>query len=130
MDQVFINEPKYFSDRGIPLVTQHLLTDNDGNPVAMLTVEDYCKWYKMFIIHPDGTVEPRVGVEIPSDPHEYGWIDHAIKPWAFHETAKNLGLVYDNRTFAMVCERFVEDIVDDWTKLAPYLPEEDNSGKR
>jgi hypothetical protein len=116
-----MSEVKYQSERGHALVTQNLHSDMDGNPVGMLTVEDYCKWYRAYIIRPDGTVEG-IHEMVCDDRDEYGWRDHAIIPYAFHETAKNLGLEYDDKTFAKVCERFVEDILDDWTTLYNYLP--------
>lgn len=118
-------EPQYFSERGLPLITQYI-TDFNEQPHDMLTMENYEKWYYMHIIRKDGTVERISQAVIPDDPHDYGWIDHAVKPYAFHKTAMGLGLKYDNRTFALVCERFVEDALDgDWSKLCRYLPKED-----
>lgn len=117
-----IMDNKYFSERNLPLVTQHLIDYDDGDIRPMLTVENYEKWYQMYVIHPDGTVEPRFET-LTNDGDTTAWIDHAVIPSAFHETAANLGYRYDNKTFAMVCERFVEDILDDdWSKLTKYLP--------
>lgn len=113
-------EDLYYSERGFPLITQYI--EDDENVRGMLTVENYVKWYRMYIIRPDGTVEGRVNTACDHG-EDKSWIDHAVIPYAFHETARNLGLVYDDITFAMVCERFVSDVLDgDWTKLAPFLP--------
>lgn len=114
-------EPKYFSKRGLPLITQNINPDGEG-PRGMLTMENYDKWYHMYVIHADGTVEERYKTITPDD-DEYCWRNHAIVPYAFHTTAVALGLEYDSRTFAMVCERFVEDFLEgDWTELSKYLP--------
>lgn len=112
---------KYLSNRGKPLITQEIIYINN-EPVDTLTMENYEKWYSMYIIRKDGYVEERFNT-LTDDGDDTCWIDHAVVPYAFHETAKNLGLCYDSRTFAMVCERFVEDVLDgDWTKLSDYLP--------
>ena len=121
------HKPKYFSERGIPLITQQLEEDVDGNLLPTLTVENHNKWYAMYIIHPDDTVEKRWQVEADDkNENDIGWYDHAVIPRLFHETAVNLKCTYDDRTFALVCERFVEDGFADWTTLYKYLP---NDGK-
>jgi hypothetical protein len=117
-------KPVYFSDRQIPLITQELITYDAITYFPMLTVENYEKWYKLFIINTDETVESLIDLDEPN----YGtsFVDHSFNPSAFHNTTKRLGLRYDNRTFAMICERWVEDALDDdWTKLHLYLPKGD-----
>lgn len=114
-------EPTYFSERGIPLITQWF-EDEDEVVKPILTMENYEKWYSMYIIYPNGIVE-----KVPPSLEDTcdTWYDHAVYPEYFHGTAKRLGCTYDNRTFAMVCERFVEDVLDgDWTVLHDYLPKE------
>jgi hypothetical protein len=46
----------FMSPRGLPLV--YSIPDN-GYPqeCPVLTVENYCKWYSLFLVHPDGRVE-------------------------------------------------------------------------
>jgi hypothetical protein len=118
-----IGEPKYFSERGFPLITQDII-DSNNEPQSMLTVENYDKWYTMHIIHSDGRVQS-IYNNILDALNDLTWIDHAVVPYMFHKIADDLGLVYDNRTFAMVCERFVEDVLNnDWARLAQYLPKE------
>lgn len=114
---------KYFSDNGIPLITQHIdLLFCDGERKPVLTVENYDKWYKVYIIHPDDTIEG-IFNDKELDESMDSWYDHCILPNYFHELAKRKGCVYDSMTFAMVCERFVSDWLEgDWCKLAKYLP--------
>ncbi|AMO35323.1 hypothetical protein [Lysinibacillus sphaericus] len=116
-------EPVYFSERGIPLLSQYFEDVNENELMKpLLTMENYEKWYSMYIIYPDGKVE-----KFSSSTKENcdTWYDHAVYPSYFHLIAKRLGCTYDNRTFALVCERFVEDVLDgDWTALHNYLPKE------
>lgn len=114
-------EPIFFSERGIPLITQCLEEADEGlKPV--LTMENYEKWYCMYIIYPNRKVEKVTpSLEDTCDT----WYDHAVYPSYFHLTATRLGCIYDNRTFALVCERFVEDVLDGkWKALSEYLPKE------
>jgi len=118
-------KPTYISKRGIPLITQNIdevgyLENGDIQPI--LTMENYDKWYEMYIIHPDGQIQSFVHSENKeTTPHT--WYNHAVYPAYFHLSAKRLGCTYDSRTFATVCERFVDDVLDgDWTKLHRYLP--------
>ncbi|MBD8523812.1 hypothetical protein [Lysinibacillus fusiformis] len=113
--------PKYFSERGIPLITQWL--EDAGEEISpVLTMENYEKWYCMYIIYPSGKVEKVTpSLEDTCDT----WYDHAVYPSYFHLIAERFGCTYDNRTFALVCERFVEDVLDGkWTALSEYLPKE------
>lgn len=122
VNKTTLEKLKYFSERGIPLITQNIVCSEDGRSKDMLTMESYGKWESMYIIRKDGTVERRYDTLTDEGDHTC-WINNTIIPFAFHETAKNLGLHYDNRTFAMICERFVEDILEnDWTMLSDYLP--------
>ncbi len=114
-------EIKYFSERGIPLITQWF-EDESEDIKPILTMENYMKWYSMYIIYPDGKVES-ISRSSENEDASVTWYDHAVYPEYFHLSAKRLGCTYDNRTFAMVCERFVEDVLDgDWTALHEYLP--------
>jgi hypothetical protein len=115
------SKPEYFSERGFPLITQFIY-DYDENLKGMLTVENYDKWYRIYMISSEGEVNPINYEDIVESSLGLTWVDHAISPESFHLTAKKLGLDYDDRTFAMVCERFVTDYLEDWTKLARHLP--------
>jgi hypothetical protein len=103
----------FMSERGIPLITQK-------PNLPMLTAEDYMKWYNIYKVNPDGSVE---SIPWNNEILRDGWRDHCITPDAFHRLAKSLGLGYDHKTMATVCERFVIDHLDwDWTKLSVYMP--------
>jgi hypothetical protein len=118
------HEVNYVSHRKLPLVTQFISGGNtNGEPTAHLTVEDYCKWYGAEIIRIDNTVERLHFEDFHGAIYGSDTVDHCINPSAFHSTAMDLNLIYDNRTFALVCERWVDDHLDgDWTQLHKYLP--------
>jgi hypothetical protein len=118
-----VKEPpqsEYYSERGFPLITQSILDSNDESN-GMLTVEND-KWYRMYRITREGEVKPVDYEDVVESRLGLTWVDHAVSPESFHLTAKKLGLEYDDRTFAMVCERFVTDYLEDWSKLAHHLP--------
>lgn len=78
----------------------------------------------VYDVHPDGKVES-ISQSFGNEDAFNTWYGHAVYPDYFHLSAKRLGCTYDNRTFAMVCERFVEDVLDgDWTALHEYLPKQ------
>lgn len=116
---------KYLSSRGMLLVTQSI-TDGygiDDPKCSMLTVENYEKWYGAYIIHADDRVESITFGDFDGAINGPDTKDHCINPSAFHATAIELGLNYDDRTFALVCERWVEDYLDgDWTRLHEFMP--------
>lgn len=112
---------KYYSERGFPLITQSVLDSNDESN-GMLTVENYDKWYRMYAITREGEVKPVGHEDWVESRLGLTWVDHAVSPECFHLTARKLGLEYDDRTFAMVCERFVTDYLEDWSQLARHLP--------
>jgi hypothetical protein len=122
---------KYLSKRGIPLVTQYITGwSADGEPKPHLTVENYEKWYGAYIIRPDNTIEELTFGDFEGAIEGPDTRDHCINPSSFHATAKKLNVLYDDRTFALVCERWVEDYLDgDWTKPHKYLPRELNKNK-
>ncbi|MFV1457664.1 hypothetical protein [Bacillus mycoides] len=71
----------------------------------MLTVEDYCKWYDVFIIELDGTVTAVADIDTDID----GWIDHYMIPEYFKELAERLGAAYDDNTWKAVCGLYERD---------------------
>jgi hypothetical protein len=106
-------EDYLFSERNEPLITQPVFTSLEQ---GMLTGERYMKWYRLYKVNLDLTVE---GVVYCGDE----WFNHCISPRAFDKFAKELDLEYDDETMGFVCGLFVENYLDgDWTKLAEWLP--------
>lgn len=116
-----MKQQEFTSNRNIKLITQEV------NDKPMLTVENYMKWYDIFVIQINGEVVPVNEITYLKDIEDHAgrtWYDHCPTPAYFHEVSKRIGAEYDNETFSAVCVRFVEDILDDdWTKLADYMPQ-------
>lgn len=104
---------KYVSHRGIPLLAQEV--DPEGRPIV--TMENYCKWYSVYALHPDGRVESidpddvlrkvekRVGGCLMGD--------HNYHPTLLTEVAKELGWVVDPKALEMVTHRWAVEIEDE-----------------
>lgn len=92
-------EPKayriYMSGRGLPLLYTGVPTKPTG---AVLTLENYCKWYGAQIVYPDGTVENVDPVYIDEvaklfPKALYG--DHGYTPEFLYRLAKHLRVELD-----------------------------------
>ena len=90
------NYTTYFSDRGIPLVFNRVL-DSTGTPV--LTVENYLKWYTLYLINPDASV---VSICFPDN----GYCDHVPYPSAVEILAEENGWYLCEESMAMIVGRY------------------------
>lgn len=100
---------RFQSERGVPLVTQQT---HDTKP--MLTVENYDKWYDLYIITVDGYVEKTEVIEneLTSKARSLlfdGWSDHAFNPNHFKELAEEMNFNYDTATIESVERRWQTD---------------------
>lgn len=93
----------YLSDRGKMLVHQQAY---EGTPIV--TVENYEKWYSLFLIQPDGTVE-KIPSQILLDAMTINrwWIDHSFHPSLLLAVAKHYGGEVPDTTLEMVAGRWV-----------------------
>lgn len=87
----------YFSDRQLPLVYHHAMRPTD-KPV--LTVENYLKWYCLYLVRPDGSVE---AVDFPED----GYCDHVPFPAAVLRMADERGWHVCTESMEMMIGRFM-----------------------
>jgi len=105
---------RWFSDRGIPLITQPL-----GLPKMteqILSLERYTKWYDIYIANPV-TLEVKE-LNVKNEPRfaEFArdndiWFDHTIIPVSFVKLAKVCGYKIDLQTYDAVCRRYIQDWV-------------------
>ena len=92
-EMVGLEEPKvktgpYKSPRGM------MLLDQTPSDKPILTGENYEKWYDLYLLHPDGTVEPVTkNYDIDDCNYETGcvWIDHNYHPEIFNKMAGKHG---------------------------------------
>jgi hypothetical protein len=87
------------SDRGFPLVCQ------DAHPMkAILTVENYCKWYCLYLITSWGSVE---SVDFPVD----GYCDHVPYPAAVARMAEEHDWIVDDQSMEIMVGRYVLEVL-------------------
>ncbi len=92
------------SDRGIELIEQRVLD------VPLVTVENYEKWYNIFIIQPSGEVE-KVTTSLIDDLNRKSniqlWIDHEYHPKLLQLIAEHVGGEVPSTTLEIVAGRWV-----------------------
>lgn len=92
------NFQTYFSPRGHQLVFI-------GKPaeVPIVTIENYHKWYSIYLIMPDGSVQPfDLGIEVE-------FIDHTPFPGTLYDFAKKLGYYMDEQSYEMMVGRILDE---------------------
>ncbi len=92
----------YLSSRGIPLVYY----GEPFNDAPILTVENYCKWYTLWLIMPDGTVKE---LEFPDDPpgfNDIPYMDHAPNPRLIQLFAREKDYCLCDQSFEMMIGRW------------------------
>lgn len=91
----------YYSERGLPLMA----TQTSDKPI--LCVENYCKWYDLHLLHPNGQVTA-VTSEITVVGFDHGWrVDHNFHP-------KLLGFLAHQNDW-IVCSQSEELVAGRWS---------------
>lgn len=92
------------TDRGFPLL---VTVANRTRPV--LTVEAYCKWYSLYVVHPDGTFAkvPFADLEPYTPEGMSAYVDHAPNPEAALEMATQRGWLLDPVAYDVMVGRFL-----------------------
>lgn len=101
---------KWFSERGIPLITQPLSLPKEAKRI--LTVERYEKWYHLYLVNVTNNMVFNT-FECDYDPYagyiEDMWHDHCIIPSILVKYAKVAGYEIDLQTYDAVCRRYIQD---------------------
>jgi hypothetical protein len=99
----------HLSERDIPLVW--IVPPLPGEVV--LTVENYCKWYSLYLIHEDGRVEK---IPFPdqgwAQSGESAYADHVPNPTVVQRFAERKGYLLDTQAFEMIIGRWELEYVD------------------
>ncbi len=101
----------YLSERNIPLFTQEV----DAFKRPIVTMENYCKWYGVYILHPDGSVEgvdPGLMADIQSQDNGCLFGDHNYHPRLLNKLAKRINGAVDSIALEVVTGRWVAEIMD------------------
>jgi hypothetical protein len=103
-DNLFTHH-NYVSLRGHPL-----LYVGPPLPTPIVTLENYCKWYEIHIVNPDGAVE-KVPVQliqqICDEQKKPLWIDHNFHPQLLILIAAHLKAEYDEMAVEVAAGRWV-----------------------
>lgn len=113
-------EPKtfrtYLSPNGKPLV---FVGEPRSNPT--LTIENYEKWYALYLVMPDGTVEEVDGGEFTEVVQKKGpmtaWYDHVPSPVACDRYAVAKGYAWCWQSLEMIIGRYAREIAE-----VPWAP--------
>jgi len=85
----------YYSTKGnVPLVYRHTKADK-----PVITVENTCKWYRLYLVHPNHKVEILKGFD--------GWIDHVILPDDLMEFAEEKDYYVDATSLELIAGRAI-----------------------
>lgn len=97
------------TDRGFPLI----LTTGKAEG-SVLTVEAYCKWYSLYVAHPDGSFSKVPFTELEAYVPEgmSAYVDHAPNPEAALELATARGWLLDPVAYDAMVGRFLEEGLD------------------
>ncbi len=88
----------YLSDRNKALVF-----NNVTETLGTITVENYPKWYDLFIVQPDGSV-----TKVEPGPIE--WRGHVPTPASVMAYADKMNLYVDMRSMEMIIGRFILEV--------------------
>lgn len=102
----------YYSERSVPLVL------NKKVSIPTLTVENYCKWYNLYLVKPCGSVTPITFGDLDEGSGMHAGTDHVFYPPAVQEYAKRNGYYIDECSFEMIVGRYETE------KLGNYPVEE------
>lgn len=89
-----------------------------GQPVvqSVLTLENYTKWYELYLVHLDGSVTAVdvADVQEVSDRHmDAVWVDHCYHPRLLHRLAQHLNAELDERALEVAIGRWMLEGPDD-----------------
>lgn len=96
----------YYSDRGHPLIFE------GKTDCPVLTVEDYCKWYNLYVVYPNGTTHKVLYDSYKSvQEDESLWADHCFNPKYFLKVANHLGYLMCGNSYREVLQRYRTEIL-------------------
>lgn len=95
----------YFSPRDHLLVWTELANQQELRQMPVLTVENYCKWYELFVVNVDGSIKS-IDFGQLDDGEGTPYCDHAPNPVKVMYLAKRLGLHLDEQAFEMIIGRW------------------------
>ena len=106
------------SDHGHPLVYQ-------GEPWTspIITVENYIKWYTLYMVMPDGEIRSLcyTGLVLPEGSQESLFCDHVPNPKAVAYTAMKNNMYVDEVSFEAIVGRWLIEVENKDFGEIPFL---------
>jgi hypothetical protein len=98
----------HYTDRDLALI---YIGTPSHKPI--LTLENYCKWYRFYALMPDGTVRKVESSEYYDDLDYNGtiWYDHVPNPEVYELIANHLNMFQHSETHEMIIGRYYKDIM-------------------
>ncbi len=83
-----------------------------GNPaIPTITVENYCKWYRLYVVYPDGRVE-EIDFPEPRELKEAHCSDHVPNPKAVAMYAAEVGYAVHDESMEMIIGRWEREALN------------------
>ena len=99
----------YWSRRPAPLVFTGDEGAGEGRDVPVLTVENFAKWYGLYLVHPDGRVEEIDFGVLEDAARKLGvspYVDHVPRPEVVEATASARGWILDEASREVIVGRW------------------------
>lgn len=97
----------FLSERDLPLMLTHL------PKVPTLTVEQYLKWYKLYLVQPDGQVLP-VEYDALDVAGLEGYVDHVPNPQNVIQLAQRMNWEIDDLALELIIGRWHWEVLCDY----------------
>lgn len=97
----------YLSPRGIPLLYIDKPLDK-----PVITLENYTKWYNIYLVMPDGSVVEKSVADVDENHRflkQHYWVDHLVHPSALHALADQLGGYTEERSLEVSMARWITE---------------------
>ena len=107
------------SYRNIPLSWLYEIPEGESPVVC---VELYCKWYRLHVIHPDGTIEEFPFPDDYLDTGETPYLDHAPNPMTVQRWAEKMNYHLCDLALELMIGRWEMEYKNNYR----YDPEEGN----
>lgn len=95
-----------FSKRNLPLI----YTGKSAEENSILTAELYCKWYYLYLVHPDGTIQE---IE-PALVDDVNYADNVWDPIDIEKFAEKYNLIMDEQFYEMLLGRWEIEIKENY----------------
>lgn len=107
----------FYSERGMPLV-YWVKRPEYCYTVPVLTVENYCKWYNLYLVMPNGRVQQINFTQLDDvcTTAESPWCDHVPNPVVVERLAEASGWHLCSESIDMIRGRWAAEVLNQWSE--------------